>query len=391
MPEIKKKGTGKKRRYVVRYDGAKDPKTGERNQKQKTFKTNDEAEKFVAHLILDLNQDTAIHNKKKLVKVLFHEFAENWFEVDYFQSVRPGTFVNRRYYLEQHILPFFGDKYIQDITGEDVKAFYANEKRAGYAEKSINSYHKFLSRLLKAAVKKGYLKAHPMSDFEKGDKPKDRVRVASPWNYEEIAKFLEFAEKEQKDVMYDFTISTGLRQGEVFAFPWFNLDFEERSIIVTRSVAYDENGKPELLPKSQESYRTISVPRYLLEKLKVHKENQERMKKRFGDNYEHELDLVFPTAGGGFQNPSNVRRQLYGLMKKGGVRRITFHDLRHTHARMLIRSGANPSIVQKRLGHEDIETTFKYYGHLWPNADQEAVQNLENELGKHRKRKDDED
>ncbi|MGI8387530.1 tyrosine-type recombinase/integrase [Robertmurraya sp. P23] len=108
-----------------------------------------------------------------------------------------------------------------------------------------------------------------------------------------------------------------------------------------------------------------------------HKEIQEALKKRIGSHYEHELDLVFPVQQGGFQNPSNIRRQLYGLMKKAGVRRISFHDLRRTHASMLIRSGAQHKLVQGRLGHADVETTFKYYVHLWTNADQETIRNLE--------------
>lgn len=62
------------------------------------------------------------------------------------------------------------------------------------------------------------------------------------------------------------------------------------------------------------------------------------------------------------------------------------HDLRHTDSSMLIRSGANPRIVQKRLGHEDIQTTFRYYGHLWVNADQEAVELLELEMEKYKRK-----
>ena len=386
MATIKTIGKGKKKRYQVRYDGPKDL-NGKRQQKQKSFTTSKEAKEFVSRLTLQVEAPQFPYaNEMDPSQVLFREYAENWFEVEYYQKVRATTFKTGRYFLEKHVLPYFGDKILSATTKEEIKDFYAQKKREGYAEKTISSIHKFLSTLFQSAVENGDLKEHPM-DAMKKSKPKHPIRIANPWSYGEITQFLEAAEKEKKDVMYDFTLSTGLRQGEVFALPWFNIDFDQQTVTVTRSVSYDENGKPELIPKSLESYRTITLSDRLIKKLKAHKEKQEKMKQLFGDHYHHELDLVFPKSDGGFHNPSNVRRQLYGLMEKAKVRRITFHDLRHTHSSMLIRSGANPRIVQERLGHEDIQTTFRYYGHLWVNADKEAIDSLELEMEKHKKQR----
>lgn len=184
--------------------------------------------------------------------------------------------------------------------------------------------------------------------------------------------------------MYDFTLSTELREGEGLALPWFNLDLEKGEVTVTRSVSYDEKGNPELIPKTEKSYRTVTLPSSLIQKLQKHKEKQMVMKMRFGEAYQHDLDLVFPTMNGGFLNPSNVRRELYRLMKEANVRKITFHDLRHTHASLLIKNGASPKLVQQRLGHKDVETTLRYYAHLYPNADKEAVSSYEKEIEKHK-------
>ncbi|MET3697141.1 site-specific recombinase XerD [Bacillus oleivorans] len=394
MASIKTKGSGKNKRWIVRYDGERDPQTLKRKQLQKSFKSSKEADQFVALITLQgMNQFGSLQiangtkSEDEPVEVPFHVYAKNWFEVEYFQKVRPNTFKSRRFYLEKQIIPFFGDKAFSLITVKDIKEFYAQLKRNGYEQKTISSIHKFLSSLFNSAVENGDLGESPMNAMKK--KPKDPTRIANPWNYTEVVQFLEVAEKEDKDLMYDFTLSTGLRQGEVLALPWFNIDLEHCTVTVTRSVSFGENGEPELIPKAQDSYRTISFSSHLIDKLKKHKEKQDQMKKRFGEHYQHELDLVFPVNHGGFQNPSNVRRQLYNLMKKAKVRRITFHDLRHTHASLLIRSGAQPKLIQTRLGHKVIETTFKYYGHLWPNADQEAIVNLEKELKKHRKPKDD--
>ena len=389
MASLKTKGKGKSKRWIVRFDGSVDPQTGKRKQIQKTFKSSKEAEEFKAHVTLlaggqkELFHHLNINQKEKeQVHIPFQEYANNWFEVEYFQKVRPTTFKSGRYYLEKHILPFLGNKSLSSVTTQDIKELYAKIKREGYAPKTISSIHKFLSNLFQSAVENGDLEENPVKAMK--NKPKDPIRIAHPWSYHEVSDFLVVAEREGKEVMYDFTLATGLRQGEVFAVPWFNIDLDRKTVTVTRSVSYDENGIPELIPKAPSSYRTLSIPAYLVEKLQKHREKQEYIKKRFGDHYQQELNLVFPKTDGGFQNPSNIRRQLYRLMEKANVRRITFHDLRHTHASLLIRSGAQPKLVQNRLGHKDIETTFRYYAHLWPNADQEAIQNLEKEFEKYR-------
>jgi integrase len=391
LATIKTKGTGKKKRWYVRYDGPPNAESGKRKQLQKTFRTSKEAEDFAARVTLDRNfqgvsplQGMMLSTEKELVQMPFSDFATSWFEGEYYLKVRASTFKTRRFYLEKQLIPYFKDTPIAAILTQDVRDFYVHLKKKGYEPKTISTIHKFLSTLFQSAVEKGCIVKSPLKDMK--DKPKDPIRIAHPWNPPEISVFLEVAEREGKEGMYDFTLSTGLRQGEVFALPWFNIDLEQKTVTVTRSVSYDEYGNPELIPKAQSSYRTLSIPPYLVEKLSKHKAKQVEQKKRFGDHYQHDLDLVFPAMNGGFLNPSNVRRQFYGLCKKANVRRITFHDLRHSHACTLIRGGVQPRVVQYRLGHADIETTFRYYGHLWPNADQQAADLLEEMMVKRLKK-----
>jgi len=391
MASKKTKGKGKNKRYVVRYDGGNDPKTGKRIQKQKTFMTSKEADEFLALVTLQTNEkvDPPLlkqEDKKEKEHIPFRQYVERWYNTNYYQEVRPSTFKNARFFLNKHIYPFFEDKALDNITSQDITEFYALKKKEGYADKTVSGIHKFLSKIFQDAVDKGDLIQHPMQGIKK--KPKDPVRIGHPWSYAEVVQFLEVAEGEEKDLLYDFTLSTGLRQGEVLSLAWFNIDFEQATVTVTQSLSYDDKQKPELFLKSQSSYRTLSLPKYLIKKLQAHKEQQENLKERMGDAYHHELNLVFPNISGGFLNPSNVRRQMYNLMDKAGVRRITFHELRHTHASLLIRNGAHPKIVMGRLGHKDIETTLRYYAHLWPNADQEAIQDLEEQMARYKNPQD---
>lgn len=388
MPNVKTRGKGKKARYVVRYDGPRDPSTGERVQKQKSFKTSKEAEEFRSLVSLNSSQRTNfpfpnMEEQNMKESVPFHTYVENWFETDYYQQVRASTFKKGRFFLNKHIFPFFEDKMLDEITSKDIIQFYALKKKERYADKTISGIHKFLSKIFQDAVDNDALTQHPMQGIKK--KPRDPVRICQPWSYSEIAKFLGVAEGEGKGLIYDFTLSTGLRLGEVLTLPWFALNFDHGTVTVTQSISYDEEGKPELFVKSTTSYRTLSLPKDLIEKLKEHREQQEEIRRRLGKAYSPQLNLVFPNMKGGYLNPSNVRRQMYKLMDKAGVRRIKFHDLRHTHASLLIRNGAHPKIVMGRLGHKDVETTIRFYAHLWPNADQEAINVLEKEMTRHRK------
>lgn len=390
MASKRTEGKGKKKRFVVRYD---ERVNGRRKQKQRSFISSKEADTFMAALTLSEQREKELDpvitvekkesNEKNQSSVSFRQFAENWFNVEYYSRVRPTTFKNGKYYLYNHILPVFGEVILEDIHAEDIKKFYSDKKRQGFAEKTISGLHKFLSTLFIGAVENSYLSSSPMN-FK--NKPKAPLKIGAPWTYSEMVQFLAWAEQVGKDVMYDFTLSTALREGEVLALPWFNLDLEKGEVTVTRSVSYDEKGNPELIPKTEKSYRTITLPWSLIQKLQEHKEKQMVMKIRFGEAYQHDLDLVFPTMNGGFLNPSNVRRELYRLMKEANVRKITFHDLRHTHASLLIKNGASPKLVQQRLGHKDVETTLRYYAHLYPNADKEAVSSYEQEIEKHRQK-----
>ncbi len=152
-----------------------------------------------------------------------------------------------------------------------------------------------------------------------------------PWSEEEINQFLKVADSEGKGLMYEFVLNTGLRQGELLALSWRDIDFKEQTVVVSRNMFLGENGVSQIKNGS----RTLILPRSLVTKLQKHKEKLLWRKKVLGEKYYHKLDLVFPNKNGDFQKPSFVTAQFYRLISNANVREINFHGLRRIHFNLL--------------------------------------------------------
>jgi integrase len=206
--------------------------------------------------------------------------------------------------------------------------------------------HTHVSDKRGAGGKRGYLNIQ--------SKPVQRMQIRQlsnnrPWSSKEVSKFLAVANNEGKGLLYDFALSTGLRQGEILALPWFNVDLKQGTVTVSRTASFFSNGDADLIT-SRCHHRTISLPPSLVEKVKKHKEEQDEIKQRLREDYLHGPDLVFPRMDGGLRNPSSIRIQLYRLIEKANLRQISFHELRYIHESRLVQSGAHPQFIQERLG-----------------------------------------
>ncbi|MED4018048.1 site-specific integrase [Sutcliffiella cohnii] len=175
----------------------------------------------------------------------------------------------------------------------------------------------------------------------------------------EIERLLEVAYSEGEGMMYEFGISTALRLAEILALSWSDIDFDHQTIIVKNSVDTGIGGKQKIM-KIRSDIRQVMIPSQLLPKLQKHKEEQQLMKEELGDQYDDEHDLVFPKKGGGVQTPSTVRNRFKRLVEKANIRKITFHDLRKTHASLLVKAGVPLYLVSKQLGYKSVDTLYNF-------------------------------
>ncbi|MEB1807926.1 MAG: site-specific integrase [Bacillaceae bacterium] len=371
MASIKKKG---KQNWVVRYEIGKNHLSSNRIQKQKSgFKSKEEAELFLADILLKKEKKEMVEPSREP----FCQYINRWFNTIYKLEVEGTTAENREYMLSKHFIPYFDSTPICKIDSFDLNEFYASKLEEGKSKKTVKDMHHILSKAFSKAVEQGLLKENPAL---KATAPKPNNKAVDPWRYEEVIKFLEGTKGKENHTLYLTEINTGMRRGEILALRWNDIDFDNRTISISRNLAYTKSkGLFVKVPKTKASMRTIDVSDTLVEVLQLHKEKQEKWKERLGTGYQ-DKNLLFPNTLGNFKNPRNLIREFYKDLKDAQVRPITFHDMRHTHATLLLINGENPKLVQQRLGHEDVEITLRIYSHILPSMQRDAVDKLEQEL-----------
>jgi integrase len=310
---------------------------------------------------------------REIKKITFAEFARKWMG-DYAQgAVKASTYEAYDSVLRIHLLPFFGTMELAKIALEDVQRYVATKQQEGRVKpKTINNTLVPLKEMFTHAVRWGYLRENPAHYVEKPRVPHREMDFLTP---EEVRHFLTTLLPETYP-FYLTAIMTGMRLGELLAMKWGNLDWRRQQYIVKESVYKGRFVEP----KSTKSIRTINLPSTLLEALRAHRTRQAEVKLRIGEAYQ-DHDLIFCTAlGRPFDRGNVLKREFWPLLKQAGLRRIRFHDLRHTFATLLIAQGKSPKYIQAQLGHASIQVTMDRYGHLLPDVHQQAAQRLEKTL-----------
>ena len=175
-------------------------------------------------------------------------------------------------------------------------------------------------------------------------------------------------------------VATGMRQGELLALKWQDADLENAKLSVRRTLT--RSGGRLLLgePKTKKSRRTIYLTETAVLALREHLSRQVAQIETLGDLYRDE-GLVFASEIGTLINPSNLRRRSFApLLKRAGLPRIRFHDLRHTCATLLLSCDVHPKYVQEILGHSNIAITLDTYSHVMPGMGDHTAKAMEDVL-----------
>ena len=225
--------------------------------------------------------------------------------------------------------------------------------------------------------------ARNVAEFVDPPRPaRTTMNIMSP---EEIGRFLDSARETNYYVFFSTLLCTGLRRGELLALRWRNLDLSEAMLHVTETAFKLNNGDYVIKePKTPHSRRAVSLPPSLAILLKEYRSDQELLRVQLGLNL-NEDDFVFIRPDGKPINPNTITLAFRRIMRKARLERIRVHDLRHTHASLMLKAGVHPKIVSERLGHASVSITLDTYSHVLPGLQEEAavkfdeILSLENE------------
>ncbi len=347
---IRKRG----KHYAIRYYDA----TGKR--RWETVGPNlQEARQVLADRMWERrNGKFRLSRPKMTVAAFITKWQEDYLAVQQqLGRLKPSTASSYQSNLANHIRPFFGTMQLRDVTLPHVREFIKVLLGKSLAAKTIGNVILILKEMSKHAVQWGYLDSNPVQYVEL---PRGEETEMDVLTLEEIRRLLEAQEEPLKTLLLT-AVLTGMRQGELFGLQWPDVDVEGHRIHVRRSLWHGQLGTP----KSRRSRRAIDLPPTLEEAL------TRLSAERLGE-------FVFCSRDGTPMDADNFRhREFPRALRRAGLRRIRFHDLRHTYASLLIAQGAHPKYIQAQLGHASIQTTLDRYGHLMPEIHQAEARKLD--------------
>lgn len=294
--------------------------------------------------------------------------------------LRKTTCDNKTFLINSKILPFFKDTPLNTIIPVMIRQWQTKliNDEAGYSATYLKTVNNQMSAICNYAVKYYGLPFNPVARCgSMGKKHADSMKF---WTVKEFDQFIDFY-KEKPRFWYAFNLLfyTGIRSGEFLALTLNDFDFTKNILHVTKSYARvnTEEGPTDLIskPKTPKSIRDITLPKF------VSKIVQDYARKLI--DYEPS-DRLFQLT------KHSLQHELVHGCDYTGVKRIRVHDLRHSHASLLIEMGFSPLLIAERLGHENIETTLQTYSHLYPNKHGQVADKLEKiHLGMQEKAKTD--
>jgi len=302
------------------------------------------------------------------------EYLDRWLNDSDRGSVRTSTYERHEQIIRLHLKPALGRVKLSKLTPAHLQGFYRDKLDSGLSPATVQKIHAVLHKALAQALKWNMIPRNA-ADVVKAPRPApEEMRPLSP---DEAAKFMEAAHGDKLEALYLLAVQTGMRQGELLALEWEDVDLNEGVIRVRRTLARSGGRIALGEPKTRGSRRSIHLTGAAVEALRGHLERQLEDIERLGDLY-HDHGLVFTSQVGTLINPSNLRRRSFApLLQRAGLPQIRFHDLRHTCATLLLSRNTNLRLVQDLLGHATVAITLDTYSHIIPGMGNLTARTME--------------
>lgn len=349
MPAYKDEKTGKwfAKFYYTNWQGIKKQKW------KRGFATKKEALGFERDFLekQSANPDMTFQN---LYEIYMEDMAAR---------LKQSTLLTKKAVLQTHILPFFGSKPINEIKASDVRRWQAKLMSSpnNYSQTYLKKINTELNSIINYAKRFYNLNTNPCD--KAGTIGKAKAEEMDYWTYDEYIAFREgVKDKSLSYICFEVLYWTGIREGELLALSPADIDLDNKTISINRTYQRIEGKDVFTSPKTRKSKRKIPIPDFLCQEL------SDYIQSRYMLDADERL---FPVT------KSYLSHEMIRGCKNTGVKKIRIHDIKHSHASLLINQGCDALMLADRLGHEKVSTTLNTYSHLFPHKQQELVHSLE--------------
>lgn len=301
------------------------------------------------------------------------QFLTRWLADVVHPNVSPKTHRTYSDLIAKHLAPALGQIDLQKLDPQHVQHFLNIKGESGLSPTTVKHLRDTLRAALNVAMRWNLLVRNPASLA----KPPKRVRrKPHVYTQEQALVFLEEIKGHRLETLFLVALCIGVREGEVLALGWNEVDLERKLIHIRHSLQRVA-GKLQLVPtKTEESQRTIRLPDLVVSSLAAHRERQQLEKHAAGDDWV-ETGRAFTTTRGTMLDARNLLRSYYVLREVAALPKIRFHDLRHSAATLLRAAGIPTPAISKLLGHASTRTTDEVYSHVLPDMERQAAAKMD--------------
>ncbi len=339
-------------------------------------KTRAEASAALTKALRDLAQGLPVVAEKQTVG----EYLTSWLD-SAAHGLAPRTLKRYRAHVAHHLTPAFGRVRLAKLSPQPIQALYAAKLTEGVAPGTVRQMHAVLRRALGEATRLGLVPRNVATLVKVPRAARPEMQVLSP---EEARILLAAVEGDRLEALYVLALTTGMRLGEVLALRWTDVDLHTKApALHVRATLRYVNADTYFFdpPKTPQSRRRIGLSSTAVEALRRHRTRQLEERLAAGIAW-HDEDLVFCTPIGAAICGNHLSgREFQALLRRAGLPRIRFHDLRHTCATLLLRCGVHPKVVSELLGHSTVTMTLDRYSHVLPDMQQAAMDAMDGLLG----------
>ena len=346
---------------------------GTRKRKLLYGKTRKEAHEKLTTALRDQQRGLPIVGERQSLR----EFLGRWLEDSVRPTVRPRTMESYAEICRLHVIPALGHLPLVKITPQHIQSLLNEKLESGLSPRRVQYIHAVIRRALGLAEKFSFV---PRNVARLVDPPSVPQIEIVPFNAEESKKFLVAVEGDRLEALFVVAVGVGLRKGEVLGLYWNDIDLERSQLRVRRSLQRLSGQLQLVPPKTDKSRRVLGLPAFVVQALHQHRSRQLEERLRAGGSWQ-ESDLVFTTPTGTPLDGPGVTRRLHRILDSNELRRVRFHDLRHTSASLLFFKGVDRRTIMENLGHSQISLTSNVYTHVVPELQREAARKMDDLLG----------